>query len=39
MGGDKEVMGLMQGWVNEDEFIVVDIFALPIEGSETRVYA
>ncbi|BFZ54078.1 COP9 signalosome catalytic subunit rri1 [Savitreella phatthalungensis] len=39
-GGDIEVMGLMQGKVTaEGEFIVLDSFALPVEGTETRVNA
>ena len=32
-----EVMGLMQGYVEDETFIVTDSFALPIEGTETRV--
>jgi len=31
-GGDIEVMGLMQGKVAGDTFIVIDTFALPVEG-------
>lgn len=31
-GGDIEVMGLMQGKVAGDTFIVIDSFALPVEG-------
>mmetsp|Transcript_1173 Transcript_1173/g.7618 ORF Transcript_1173/g.7618 Transcript_1173/m.7618 type:complete len:276 (+) Transcript_1173:212-1039(+) len=38
-GGDIEVMGLMQGKVAGDTFIVIDTFALPVEGTETRVNA
>ena len=39
-GGAIEVMGLMQGKVTHDgEIIVVDAFALPVEGTETRVNA
>lgn len=34
-----EVMGLMQGKVDGDTFIVLDAFALPVEGTETRVNA
>jgi len=34
-----EVMGLMQGKFTEGSFIIFDSFALPIEGSETRVNA
>uniref|UniRef100_A0A0K0CWM5 COP9 signalosome complex subunit 5 n=1 Tax=Angiostrongylus cantonensis TaxID=6313 RepID=A0A0K0CWM5_ANGCA len=35
----KEVMGLMQGRVDGNAFIVMDTFALPVEGTETRVNA
>lgn len=38
-GGDLEVMGLMQGYVNGDTFVVTDAFRLPVEGTETRVNA
>jgi COP9 signalosome complex subunit 5 len=38
-GGSLEVMGLMQGKVEGDTFIVLDAFALPVEGTETRVNA
>ena len=38
-GGSLEVMGVMQGKVQEGEFIVIDAFALPVEGTETRVNA
>ncbi|KAI1844645.1 hypothetical protein JX265_007093 [Neoarthrinium moseri] len=38
-GGEIEVMGLMQGYVAEDTFIVTDAFGLPVEGTETRVNA
>jgi COP9 signalosome complex subunit 5 len=38
-GGDIEVMGVMQGKVVGDAFIVLDAFALPVEGTETRVNA
>jgi len=38
-GGSLEVMGLMQGKVQGDTFIVIDSFALPVEGTETRVNA
>lgn len=34
-----QVMGMMQGKVEGDTFIVVDTFALPVEGTETRVNA
>lgn len=38
-GGNIEVMGVMQGKVQGDTFIVIDAFALPVEGTETRVNA
>eukprot|EP00742_Colponemidia_sp_Colp-10_P002225 GILJ01002379.1.p1 GENE.GILJ01002379.1~~GILJ01002379.1.p1 ORF type:complete len:338 (-),score=56.79 GILJ01002379.1:103-1116(-) len=38
-GGRIEVMGLLQGKVEGDTFIVMDSFALPVEGTETRVNA
>ncbi|RWR75296.1 COP9 signalosome complex subunit 5b-like protein [Cinnamomum micranthum f. kanehirae] len=38
-GGTIEVMGLMQGKIDGDAFIVMDAFALPVEGTETRVNA
>lgn len=38
-GGNIEVMGLMQGKIMDDTMIVMDAFALPVEGTETRVNA
>ncbi|PNY27520.1 COP9 signalosome complex subunit 5 [Tolypocladium capitatum] len=38
-GGDLEVMGLMQGYINDETFVVTDAFRLPVEGTETRVNA
>ena len=38
-GGNIEIMGLMQGKIDGDTFIVMDSFALPVEGTETRVNA
>mmetsp|Transcript_31627 Transcript_31627/g.78395 ORF Transcript_31627/g.78395 Transcript_31627/m.78395 type:complete len:352 (-) Transcript_31627:83-1138(-) len=38
-GGNLEVMGMMQGKIIGDTFIVMDSFALPVEGTETRVNA
>ncbi len=32
-------MGILQGKVVGDTFIVIDSFALPVEGTETRVNA
>jgi COP9 signalosome complex subunit 5 len=39
MGGSNEVMGLMQGKVDKDTFIIMNIYALPVEATETRVNA
>jgi len=36
-GGDLEVMGLLQGKIENHTFIVMDSFAIPVVGSETRV--
>lgn len=38
-GGNLEVMGMMQGKVDANTIIVMDSFALPVEGTETRVNA
>ncbi|KAI8825263.1 JAB1/Mov34/MPN/PAD-1 ubiquitin protease-domain-containing protein [Fimicolochytrium jonesii] len=38
-GGNIEIMGLMQGKVLDDTMIIMDVFALPVEGTETRVNA
>ncbi|CAM1509920.1 Fc.00g002550.m01.CDS01 [Cosmosporella sp. VM-42] len=38
-GGSLEVMGLMQGYIDGDSFVVTDAFRLPVEGTETRVNA
>lgn len=38
-GGNIEVMGMLQGKVKDDTFFVMDTFALPVEGTETRVNA
>lgn len=38
-GRNLEVMGLMQGKIMGDTMIVMDAFALPVEGTETRVNA
>ena len=38
-GGSIEVMGLMQGKIAGDAFIISDAFRLPVEGTETRVSA
>lgn len=38
-GGALEIMGLMQGYVDGDTFVVTDAFRLPVEGTETRVNA
>ncbi|KAJ3125697.1 proteasome regulatory particle subunit RPN11 [Nowakowskiella sp. JEL0407] len=38
-GGSIEVMGILQGKVQNDTMIIMDAFALPVEGTETRVNA
>ena len=38
-GGTIEIMGIMQGKTEGDTMIVMDAFALPVEGTETRVNA
>ena len=38
-GGSLEVMGLMLGYAAADAIVVLDAFALPVEGTETRVDA
>lgn len=38
-GGKLEVMGLMTGKIDGNTMIITDTFALPVEGTETRVNA
>lgn len=38
-GGSLEIMGLMQGKIIGDTFVITDAFRLPVEGTETRVNA
>lgn len=38
-GSNLEVMGMLQGKTVGDTFVVLDSFALPVEGTETRVNA
>jgi len=38
-GGRIEVMGVMQGRVDHETFIIMDAFALPVEATEVRVNA
>lgn len=38
-GGSIEVMGVMQGRVDKDTFIIMDSFQLPVEATEVRVNA
>lgn len=38
-GGNIEVMGLMQGFVEPHALVITDVFRLPVEGTETRVNA
>ncbi|CAF0949001.1 unnamed protein product [Rotaria sp. Silwood1] len=37
--GTLEVMGMLLGKINSKNMIVIDSFALPVEGTETRVNA
>ena len=38
-GGDIEVMGNLQGYPVGDTMWIMDVYALPVEASETRVNA
>ncbi len=38
-GGRLEIMGLMLGKIDGTTMVVMDAFALPVEGTETRVNA
>lgn len=38
-GGKNEIMGLLQGKVIGDTFIIMDTFGLPVVGVETNVFA
>jgi len=38
-GGTIEIMGMLQGKVIENTFVIMDCYALPVEGTETRVNA
>ena len=38
-GGNLEIMGMLQGKILDKTFVVIDAFALPVEGTETRVNA
>lgn len=38
-GKTLEVMGLLQGKVEPNTIVIMDVFALPVEGTETRVSA
>lgn len=38
-GVPHEIMGLMQGKVMDRALVIVDSFALPVQGTETRVNA
>lgn len=38
-GGNIEIMGLMQGFVEAGALVVTDVFRLPVDGTETRVNA
>ena len=32
-----EVMGFMLGYIDGNTFVIMDVFALPVQGFETRV--
>jgi COP9 signalosome complex subunit 5 len=38
-GGQYEIMGLMNGKIKDHTFYIMDSFALPVRGTETRVNA
>ena len=38
-GGNLEIMGLLLGKIEGNVMVVMDCFALPVEGTETRVNA
>ncbi|CAN8096863.1 unnamed protein product [Discula destructiva] len=38
-GGNIEIMGLMQGFVEAGALVITDVFRLPVDGTETRVNA
>ncbi|GHJ86084.1 hypothetical protein NliqN6_2486 [Naganishia liquefaciens] len=38
-GGQYEIMGLMNGKIRDRTFYIMDAFALPVQGTETRVNA
>lgn len=38
-GGQYEIMGVMNGKIVDRAFVVLDAFALPVQGTETRVNA
>lgn len=38
-GGNIEVMGMMQGKIIRNGFVIMDVYPLPVEGTETRVNA
>lgn len=39
LGGSIEVMGMMTGKIIRNLFVVMDVYLLPVEGTETRVNA
>lgn len=39
LGGNIEIMGMLMGKISGPLFIVLDVYALPVEGTETRVNA
>lgn len=39
LGGPIEVMGMLTGKIVKNTFVVMDVYSLPVEGTETRVNA
>lgn len=39
LGGSIEIMGMLTGKILRDTFVVMDVYSLPVEGTETRVNA
>jgi COP9 signalosome complex subunit 5 len=37
-GGQMEVMGILQGKLEDNTFVVMDAFALPVEGTESKTF-
>lgn len=39
IGGNMEIMGMLVGHIHDSQLVIHDSFALPVEGTETRVNA